>query len=176
MTKWLVCAHWNLFTITLCSLSFLSYNRWVDVCDLCRQFCAWLPRYFLVWHLMLAFVCPLTFRPGRFMIVWRFWTQGTRKSQNHAKREHTRVDQLTIWTCYWHKWDKYESYMVSIDFHMWFQHLEKNKHINTFTEGKTGKQCIGDGGALVIRLTQYFVLVLLRHFCSRYNEFTNWQT
>lgn len=50
-------SHWELLArplnSTFCNPPIWRHSRWVKVCDLLRQFCAWLPWPVLVWHLLL---------------------------------------------------------------------------------------------------------------------------
>ena len=50
-------SHWGLLArplnSTFCNPPIWLHSRWVEVCDLLRQFCAWLPWPVLVWHLLL---------------------------------------------------------------------------------------------------------------------------
>ncbi len=50
-------SHWGLLArplnSTSCNPPIWLHSRWVEVCDLLKQFCAWLPWPVLVWHLLL---------------------------------------------------------------------------------------------------------------------------
>lgn len=50
-------SHWGLLArplnSTFCNPPIWRHSRWAEVCDLLRQFCAWLPWPVLVWHLLL---------------------------------------------------------------------------------------------------------------------------
>lgn len=68
------------------------HSRWVEVCDLLRQFCAWLPWPVLVWHLLLLVELYPDLHTG---LVYSCLAGKCKHALTRLTHSHTRIHTYT---------------------------------------------------------------------------------